>query len=119
MSLNLYGTTIPVLKIYLRNLHHILMAEDYFAARSLSFDPRTAKLTDDMYSLAQQVECACKTAQNIPLPVLGEEITGKAPSDSDKQTMDDLRSRLLATLDFIDGKGKGESSGAKRFGRGV
>lgn len=118
MSLNLYDTTIPVLKIYLRNLHHILaVGEDYFAARSTSIDPNAARLIDDMYSLSEQVQCACRAAQNIPLLVLGEKVTGSAPSDITEPTMDSLKSRLLATLDFIDGNSQGESKGVKRFGR--
>lgn len=117
-GLSLYDTTIPPLKIYLNNLHHILtVAEDHYAARSTCLDPTTARLSDDMYSLAQQVQCACKAAQNIPLLVLGEEVTGNVFYENDEQTFDDLKTRILDTIKFIDGSGHSELKGAKAFGR--
>lgn len=102
MSLNLYDTTIPVIKLYLNNLIHILNIAE---SSSQQQNVLSSRLASDMYTLIQQVQCACKAAENIPLLVLGEPVTGSRQHDNDEATFEALRARISDTIVFIQGEG--------------
>jgi uncharacterized protein len=100
MSISLYDVSIPIFTLSLNNLAAIL---DKAAghAESKKVDPKvfsTARLIIDMLPLSSQIQIACDTAKGAAARLAGIEV----PKHPDTETtIDELRARVVKTLDFI------------------
>jgi hypothetical protein len=100
--MSLYQASVPQLTKMLKNLSAWLdEATQYAEARP--FDPdvlATSRLAPDMYPLTRQVQGACDSAKFAVARLSG--VTAPPHADTE-QTIDELRARIAACLDFIQG----------------
>jgi uncharacterized protein len=100
MSLSLYQCSVPV---YERSLSAFLAILDKAQehATTRKFDPNNylaMRLSPDMWPLVRQVQGFCDHAKNSSFRLAGKE----PPVKEDKETtIDELRARILATLDML------------------
>jgi hypothetical protein len=100
MSVSLYDVSIPVFTLSLSNLAAIL---DKAAghAENKKIDPKvlpTARLIIDMLPLSSQIQIACDTAKGAAARLADIEV----PKHPDTETtIDELKARVVTTLDFI------------------
>jgi hypothetical protein len=100
MSVSLYDVSIPVFTLSLSNLAAIL---DKAAghAENKKMDPKvlpTARLIIDMLPLSSQIQIACDTAKGAAARLADIEV----PKHPDTETtIDELKARVVKTLDFI------------------
>ena len=101
MKISMYEASAPRFAAMLRNLAALLdKAQAHAEARKI--DPSAllqARLFPDMFPLARQVQIACDTAKGAVARLAGAEI----PKHEDtEQTFQELKARILKTLDFIE-----------------
>ena len=100
MSVSLYDVSIPVFTLSLSNLAAIL---DKAAghAENKKIDPKVlpaARLIIDMLPLSSQIQIACDTAKGAAARLANIEV----PKHPDTETtIDELKARVVKTLDFI------------------
>jgi hypothetical protein len=100
MSVSLYDVSIPVFTLSLSNLAAIL---DKAAghAENKKIDPKvlpTARLIIDMLPLSSQIQIACDTAKGAAARLADIEVPKHADTET---TIDELKARVVKTLDFI------------------
>jgi hypothetical protein len=99
---SLYEITIPQFKNTLNQAEKWLDAAIAFAG-SKNFEPNTllsARLAPDQYPLVRQIQSICDTAKFTPARLTGKE----PPKHPDtEQTIDELRTRIHAVLEYLDG----------------
>jgi len=82
------------------------------SAQTRSFDPNLFlgfRLAPDQFAFARQVQTACDTAKLAAARLTGKE----APSHADtEQTIDDLRARVRAVINYLDGFSEADFAGA-------
>jgi uncharacterized protein len=103
--------TIKQFSKMLRNLDRWLdKAVEYAAAKP--FDPNvlvSARLAPDQFSLDRQVQSACDAAKFAAVYLTGK----KAPAHPDiEKTIPELKARIAAVLDCLDGFKEADFSGA-------
>ncbi|MEO8905988.1 MAG: DUF1993 domain-containing protein [Polyangiaceae bacterium] len=100
--MSLYEITVPQFKNTLGQLEKWLDAAVEYA-KTKSFDPNvllTMRLAPDQYPLVRQIQSVCDTAKFTPARLTGKE----PPKHPDtEQTMDELRTRIRAVLEYLDG----------------
>ena len=100
MTISYYSATVPVLKQMLSALSDVLKkGEEY--AQQRKFDSATllqSRLFPDMLPLVRQVQIACDFAKSVPSRIAGLEV---ATYEDTEQSFDELRSRILKTLELI------------------
>ena len=100
MSVSLYDVSIPVFTLSLNNLAAILDKAAGYAVNK-KIDPKvlpTARLIIDMLPLSSQIQIACDTAKGAAARLAGIEV----PKHPDTETtIDELKARVVKTLDFI------------------
>lgn len=107
----MFVTTFQQLKKQLGQLDHWLeVAATHAAAKS--FDPNLFlgfRLAPDQFGFARQVQTACDTAKLAAARLTGQE----APKHADtEQTIDELRTRVRAVIEYLDGFGASAFAGA-------
>jgi hypothetical protein len=110
--MSLYELTIPQFKVTLGQIEKWLDAAVAYAA-TRPFEPNTllsARLAPDQYPLVRQIQSACDTAKFTPARLTGKE----APKHPDTEaTIDELRTRIRAVLEYLDGFKPAEFAGAE------
>ena len=100
--MSLYELTIPQFKTTLGQIEKWLDASVAYAATK-KFEPDqllTARLAPDQYPLMRQIQSVCDTAKFTPSRLTGKE----APKHPDtEQTIAELRTRIRAVLELLDG----------------
>ena len=100
--MSLYELTIPQFKNTLTQIEKWLDAAVAFA-ETKKFEPNsllTARLAPDQYPLVRQIQSVCDTAKFTPSRLTARE----APKHPDtEQTIDELRTRIRAVLEHLDG----------------
>jgi hypothetical protein len=100
--MSMFAASVPQLSKMLKNLSAWLdKAVEYAEAKP--FDPNvlaSCRLAPDMYPLIMQVQGACDSAKFAVARLSG--VTAP-PHDDVEQTIDELRARIAACLDFIQG----------------
>jgi hypothetical protein len=110
--MSLYEASVPQLKKMLNNADKWLEAAvDH--AKSKSFDPNvllTARLAPDQYSLTRQIQAISDNAKFAAARLTGKE----APKHPDTETtMDELRARIRAVVEYLDTFTAADFAGAK------
>ncbi|HEX3852762.1 MAG TPA: DUF1993 domain-containing protein [Polyangiaceae bacterium] len=110
--MSLYEITIPQFKNTLTQIELWLdKAVEY--AKVKNFDPNlllTSRLAPDQYPLVRQIQSACDTAKFTPARLLSKE----PPKHPDTEaTIDELRTRLHAVREYLDGYKPAEFVGAE------
>jgi hypothetical protein len=100
MSVSLYDVSIPIFTLSLNNLAAIL---DKAASHTENkkVDPKVlpaARLIIDMLPLSSQIQIACDTAKGAAARLAGIEVPKHADTEA---TLDELKARVVKTLDFI------------------
>lgn len=100
--MSLYELTIPQFKNTLAQLEKWLDAAVEYA-KTKSFEPNvllSMRLAPDQYPLVRQIQSVCDTAKFTPARLTGKE----PPKHPDtEQTIDELRTRIRAVLEYLDG----------------
>ncbi len=100
--MSLYDLTIPQFKNTLTQIEKWLDAAVEYA-KTKSFEPSVllnARLAPDQYPLVRQIQSCCDTAKFASARLTGKE----APKHPDtEQTIDELRTRIRAVLEYIGG----------------
>ena len=112
MTVSLYDTTMESLVPMLRSLSEILdkTAEQ---AKTRKIDAKTlpnAQLAPDMYPLTRQVQLACNHAKDTVARLM--DVEPPAFEDNEK-TIDQLKTRIAHTLDYLKGASKAKFAGAE------
>lgn len=100
--MSLYAASVPQLTKMLKNLSAWLDEATAYA-EAKPFDPNvlaSSRLAPDMYPLTKQVQGACDSAKFAVARLSG--VTAPAHADTE-QTIDELRARIAACLDFVQG----------------
>lgn len=110
--MSLYEQTIPQFKITLKQVEKWLDAGVEYA-KSKSFDPTVllnSRLAADQYPLVRQIQAVCDTAK-----FTAARLTAKEPPKhpDTEQTVDELRTRIRAVLEYLDGYKPEEFAGAE------
>ncbi|HEY1536122.1 MAG TPA: DUF1993 domain-containing protein [Polyangiaceae bacterium] len=110
--MSLYAITIPQFKNTLTQIEKWLdLAVEH--AKTKSFDANvllTSRLAPDQYPLVRQIQSACDTAKFTPARLLSKD----APKHPDTETtIDELRTRLHAVREYLDGYKAEEFAGAE------
>ncbi len=108
----MYTLSVEAFAPTLRALSKILDKAAEHAAQK-KFDPAVllgARLAPDMYPLARQVQIACDFAKNG-----AGRLAGLDPprSENREQTLEELKARIAATLDYLKGLQAGAFAGAE------
>ena len=102
------GTFVPVLQSLSRIIDKAVQqaAEKKIDAAALPH----ARLAPDMYPLVKQVQIACDTAKDA----VGR-LTGQKPPrfEDNEQTLDDLKERVVKTIDYLQGVNSTDFEGAE------
>ena len=110
--MSLYDLTIPQFKITLTQVEKWLDAAVEYA-KTKSIEPSVllnSRLAPDQYPLVRQIQSVCDTAKFTPARLLGKD----APKHPDtEQTIDELRTRLHAVREYLDGYQAAEFVGAE------
>jgi hypothetical protein len=110
--MSLYDLTIPQFKNTLGQIEKWLDAAVEHA-KTKSFEPNILlglRLAPDQYPLSRQIQSACDTAKFTPARLTGKD----APKHPDtEQTIDELRTRIRAVLDYIDSFKPAELAGTE------
>ena len=110
--MSLYELTIPQFKNTLSQVEKWLDAAVEYA-KTKSFEPNvllTLRLAPDQYPLVRQIQSVCDTAKFTPARLTGKE----APKHPDtEQTIDELRTRIRAVLEYLDGYKPAELAGTE------
>ncbi len=110
--MSLYETTIPQFKVTLGQIEKWLDAAIAYA-ETKKFDPNTlltARLAPDQFPLVRQIQSACDSAKFTPARLLGKE----PPKHPDtEQTIDELRTRIHAVLEYLSSYTPAEFAGAE------
>ena len=108
--MSLYELTIPQFKNTLSQVEKWLDAAVEHA-KAKSFEPTVllnARLAPDQYPLVRQIQSVCDTAKFTPARLTGKE----PPKHPDtEQTVDELRTRIHAVLEYLDGYKPAEFAG--------
>jgi hypothetical protein len=100
--MSLYDLTIPQFKNTLSQVEKWLDAAVAYAATK-KFDPNvllTSRLAPDQYPLVRQIQSVCDTAKFTPARLTAKE----PPKHPDTElTIDELRTRIHAVLEHLDG----------------
>lgn len=108
--MSLYEITIPQFKNTLTQVERWLDAAIAYAA-TRNFDANTllsARLAPDQYPLVRQIQSVCDTAKFTPARLTGKE----PPKHPDtEQTIDELRARIHAVLEYLEGYNAAEFAG--------
>jgi uncharacterized protein len=111
-DMSLYELTIPQFKNTLTQVEKWLDAAVAFA-ETKKFDANsllTARLAPDQYPLVRQIQSVCDTAKFTPARLTGKD----APKHPDtEQTIDELRTRIRAVLEYLGGYSPAEFVGAE------
>jgi hypothetical protein len=102
MAVSLYDVSIPIFTLSLNNLATIL---DKAASHSETkkVDPKVlpaARLIIDMLPLSAQIQIACDTAKGAAARLAGIDVPKHEDTES---TLNELKARIVKTLDFIKG----------------
>lgn len=110
--MSLYELTIPQFKNTLTQIEKWLDAAVAYA-ETKKFDANsllTARLAPDQYPLVRQIQSVCDTAKFTPARLTGKE----APKHPDtEQTIDELRTRIRAVLEYLGGYSPAEFAGGE------
>ena len=110
--MSLYELTIPRFKNTLTQIEKWLDAAVAYA-ETKKFDPNTlltARLAPDQYPLVRQIQSACDSAKFTPARLMAK----TPPTHPDtEQTIDELRTRIRAVLEYLDGFSAAEFEGAE------
>lgn len=101
MTSSLYASSVEAFLPMLRTLSTLLDKGAQHASAK-GFDPAVlanARLAPDMFPLVRQVQIACDQAKNATARLMGQE---PPPFTDDEQTLDDLKSRIARTIDFLE-----------------
>ncbi len=108
--MSLYDLTIPQFKNTLTQVEKWLDAAVEYA-KTKSIDPTVllnSRLAADQYPLVRQIQSVCDTAKFTPARLTGKE----PPKHPDtEQTVDELRIRIHAVLEHLDGYQPSEFAG--------
>ena len=111
--MSLYDVTIPQFKNTLTQIEKWLDAAVEYA-KSKSIEPTVllnSRLAADQYPLVRQVQSCCDSAKFTAARLTGKE----APKHPDtEQTVDELRTRIRAVLEYIDGYKAEDFVGAEK-----
>ena len=110
--MSLYESTIPQFNNTLAQIEKWLdKAVEH--AKAKSFDPNvllTSRLAPDQYPLVRQIQSACDTAKFTPARLLSKD----PPKHPDTEaTIDELRTRIHAVREYLDGYKVEEFAGAE------
>jgi hypothetical protein len=112
VTITLHQASVPLFQKMLRNLSTFLDKGAAFAAHR-KFDPAVllgSRLAPDMFPLSRQVQVSCDNAKGPLARLAGVEI----PKHEDtEKTVDELKARIVKTLDFIGGLDAAKFSGAE------
>ncbi len=110
--MSLYELTIPQFKNTLTQIEKWLDAAVAYA-ETKKFDANTlltARLAPDQYPLVRQIQSVCDTAKFTPARLTGKD----APKHPDtEQTIDELRTRIRAVLEYLGGYSPAEFVGGE------
>jgi uncharacterized protein len=112
MTISVYSIAIGTFVPMLQSLSQILdKGAQHAISKSLAPDALpNAKLAPDMYSLIKQVQLACDHAKDSTARLTGHE----APAFENKeQSLDDLKTRIAWTIDFLQGEASAAFVGAE------
>src|SRR5450432_789136 len=110
--MSFYELTIPRFKVTLRQIEKWLDAAVAYA-ETKKFEPNTlltARLAPDQYPLVRQIQSVCDTAKFTPA-----RLTAKTPPmhPDTEQTIDELRTRIRAVLEYLDGYSAADFAGGE------
>jgi len=100
MKISMYTMAIDTFVPMLRSLSELLDKGAQHASAN-KLDPNAlvnARLAPDMYTLDKQVQFACYNARNSTALLIGAE---SRPLDDNEKTLDDLKARIAATVDYL------------------
>lgn len=122
--MSIYNATVPQYAKILRQLDAWLVKASAHA-ETVGFDPNNflgCRLAPDQFALTRQIQACCDTAKFAVSRLTG----GQAPSHADDETtIDDLRERITATLEYIESveesafEGASERTIALPFAKGM
>jgi hypothetical protein len=96
VKISIYAMAIETYVPMLRSLSHVL---DQGAKKAGSGDLVNARLAQDMYTLAKQVQLACDQATDSTARLSGQ--TAPQFEDNEK-TLEDLKARIAKTLKYVE-----------------
>ncbi len=102
MKISVYALSVDVFAHSLSNLA-VLLEKGAAHAAARKFEPSVlvaARLAPDMFPLGRQVQIACDLAKNSIARLAGLE---PPKFDDTEKTLDELRSRIARTVDYIKG----------------
>jgi len=101
VKISIYGIATKTFVPMLRSLSHVL-DKGAEHARANKSDPSAllnARLAPDMYTLAQQVQLACRQAIDATARLIGRDAV---QLENDEKTLEELRVRIDKTINYVE-----------------